>query len=60
MDATKTSLSVSFGEKDVLNMEPLQIYAENSAAGYPTSYGIHHDQNFICELCLKLLDNRRI
>ena len=52
MDDTYTTLSVSFGEKDVLNMDPLQRSAENCAAGYPTSYRIHHDKNFMCEFCL--------
>ena len=32
----------------------------NSAAGYPTSYRIHRDQNFMGEFCVKLFKSRRI
>ena len=44
----------------MLNMEPLEKGAENSTAGYPTSYRIYHDQYFICEFCLKLSNSRLI
>ena len=60
MDDAQTSLGVSFREKDVRNMEPLQESAENSAAGYPTSHRTHRDQNFMCEFGVKLFEIRRI
>ena len=45
---------MSFREKDVRNMEPVQKSTENSAAGYLTTYRIHRDQNFMCEFWVKL------